>query len=80
MIQTPSSFSVAITPSDSTSLTNGPCQAIYIGGTGDINLVTSASGSIAVRFKRVPAGTILPVSAVRVMDTGTTATNLVAMY
>jgi hypothetical protein len=81
--------SVVITASDTTDLPT--TRAIYVGGTGDIaivmpdhNLALGASAAAAqavdVVFSNVSAGTILPVQAVRVLSTGTTATNLVALY
>lgn len=69
----------AITPSDGTPLTWGPCRAIYVGGAGNIVLIP-ANGTTAVTFTGVLAGTILPVMASSVESTLTTATNLVALY
>lgn len=68
---------VAVTPSDSTNLANGDCRAIYVGVSGDITLDTPNQTSVL--FKAVPVG-ILPVVTRRVRATGTTATNLVALY
>jgi hypothetical protein len=68
----------AVTPSDSTDLTNGECRALYIGGTGAVSL--DVGNSTAVVFAGVPAGTVLPVRAKRVRSTGTAATNIVALY
>ena len=67
----------AITPSDSTNF-NYTVRGIYVGGTGNVAAVTE--GGTAVTFSSVPAGTILPVRAVRVNSTSTTATNLVGLY
>lgn len=65
----------AVTPSDSTELN---CRALYVGGTG--NLVLQMPGrEETVTFNNVLAGTVLPVSARRVMA-ATTATNIVALY
>lgn len=69
---------VAITPSDGTKL-NRPTDAIYVGGAGDI-VMRFADANVDVTFKAVPVGTILPVHAVLVKSTLTTATNLVALY
>lgn len=65
----------AVTKSDDTVLAFG---AIYVGGAGDVT-IKHAEGGAAVTYVGVPAGTILPVSGVRVMSTGTTATNMVWM-
>lgn len=64
-----------VTKSDSTVL---QFRAIYVGGTGDVAVKHTEGGS-AVTYPSVPAGTILPVSGVRVMSTNTTATNMVWM-
>ena len=73
----PSTLAVAVTPSDSTSFTQGPCRALYIGGAGNVSL---QSGGAAVVFVGLAAGTILPVETPRVNSTSTTATNIVALF
>lgn len=67
----------AVTPSDTTEL--GPCKALYIGGAGNVAVHTTGRDA-SVTFFAVPVGTVLPVSARRVLATGTTATNIVALY
>ena len=52
-------------------------RGIYVGGTGNISLVTSA-GTVLV-FSAVPVGTLLPVIAQRINATGTTATLMVVL-
>jgi hypothetical protein len=54
-----------------------PFRGIYVGGAGDIVVVT-ASGNV-VPFIGVLAGSILPVEGVRVNSTSTTATNMVGL-
>lgn len=68
----------AITPHASTGFTNGCCRAIYVGGTGDVTAVDQDGGTAL--FSAVPAGTTLPIMAIRVNAVGTTATLMVAMY
>ncbi len=68
----------AITPSDSTAIVGGPCRGIYVGVTGDVNILTT--GQNTVTFVAVPAGKILPVNALRVNATATTATSMVALF
>lgn len=68
---------IAITPSDATNFTSGKCQAIYVGGGGNI---TAIVGGTAVLFTAVPVGTVLRVAATRVNSTATTATAMVALY
>jgi hypothetical protein len=65
----------AVTPSDSTVLS---CRSLYVGGAGSV-AVMGLGDSVATTFVGVPAGTILPVAVKRVMATGTTATNIVAL-
>lgn len=67
----------AVTPSDTIEL--GPCKALYIGGAGNVSVWMPGRES-PVTFFAVPVGTVLPVSARRVLATGTTATNIVALY
>lgn len=71
----PAEGAYAITPSDSTTLTN--CRALYIGVSGDVAVVTRRRAA-SVIFKSVPIG-VLPVQCVQVLSTGTTATNILAL-
>lgn len=68
----------AITPHNSTNLATAAC-GVYVGGAGDVTLVPLGQKT-AVLFKAVPVGAIIPVWTTRVNATGTTATNLVALY
>jgi hypothetical protein len=68
----------AITPHNSTDFTANNTRAIYVGGAGNIVIVTENGD--AVTYSNVPAGTIIPIVAKRVNSTNTTATNLVGMY
>lgn len=54
------------------------CRAIYVGVGGDISVDTN--GGLARIFKNAVSGSIIPCGAKRVNTTGTTATNLLAMY
>ena len=73
----PSPGFAAITPHDSTNFA-APCRGIYVGGAG--NVVVVGLDTVAVTFVGVAAGSILPVQAIRVNSTSTTATSLVALY
>jgi hypothetical protein len=68
----------AVTASDTTDLPDGPCRAIYIGGTGNVSLITG--GGSLVTFSSLNSGYVLPLEVVRVRATGTTATNIIALY
>lgn len=67
---------VAVTPSDSTILP--VTRALYIGTTGNLNVVMS-DGSVAVLFSNVPVG-IFPIQVKQVYSTSTTASTIVALY
>lgn len=76
-LQAPADSCSAVTPANS-DLAN-VTRALYVGGAGDLSLIL-ANDSAAVTFVGVPAGTVLPVRAKQVRSTGTTATNIVALY
>jgi len=61
----------ANTPSDTAYV---DYYGLYVGVTGDVT-VQSVTGT-SVLFKAVPAGAIIPGRFIRVMVTGTTATNI----
>jgi len=77
---------VAITPSDTvdigeTTPDDGKAtapQAVYVGGTG--NVVAVMGDGTTGTFTGVPAGTVLPITPIRINSTSTTATALVALY
>lgn len=70
--------SSAITPHDSNELAEIP-KAIYVGGAGDITM-KGMGDSTTTLWAAVPAGTFIPFRPILIAATGTTATNLVAMY
>lgn len=67
-----------ITKSDTTTY-NPPLRALYIGGTGNVS-VDTAGGQPGVLFSALPVGAIIPVTAVKVNSTNTTATLIVGMW
>lgn len=67
----------AITPDDGADLPV-EARAIYVGGDGDLSGVTL--GGTTLSFVGLTAGSILPVAFSRIRATGTTATNLVALF
>lgn len=69
---------VAVTPSDSTDLTNSDKVVALLVGTAGALKVTTADGD-DVTFGNVPAG-VLPLRVKRVWSTGTAATNIAALY
>lgn len=68
---------VAVTPHDSNAQTNLPCEALYVGGAGDVEVITK-SGTTTL-FKAVPVGTLIPIGVSRVRATNTTATYILAL-
>lgn len=70
-----------ITPHNTNSLAR-PTQGIYVGGAGNVTIISldDASASSPITFVAPPVGSILPVKTKRIMLTGTTATNLVALF
>lgn len=55
-------------------------STIYVGGEGDVAVVPENNPSLIVVFKGIPAGGTVPVLVRRVMETDTTATDLVRIY
>lgn len=76
-ISGPAFNAAAVTPHDDNDLAT-VARALYVGGEGDVAVITK--GGNAVTFVGVLAGSILPVSVSRVKDTGTDATNIVALW
>ncbi|MBM6442400.1 hypothetical protein JQF37_02005 [Pseudomonas sp. MIL9] len=74
----PASSAYAVTPSDTTLLSPLP-RSLYVGAAGNVAIVPE-DGIASVVFVAVSAGQILPIRAKKVMSTGTTASNIVAMY
>lgn len=68
-------FGTAITVSNTATLS--PCY-VYVGVSGDVAVVPALQDT-SVTFKNVPQGTILPVKVKKVLSTGTTATDMVAV-
>lgn len=67
----------AVTPHDTNDL-SVKGVSLYIGGTGNVKVVLSGDKS-EVTFNSVAVG-FFPVMVDRVFSTGTTATNIVAVY
>lgn len=75
-LESPGYDAAPVVPSDSTDLTV-TSRAIYVGTSGDLR-VTTASGSVVI-FPNVSEG-ILPMRVSRVHASGTTATDIVAIW
>ena len=72
----------AVTPSDTIAV--GPTRALYVGdplSTGELTVVMfNDNTQTPITFSNVPSGTFLPINVLFVMSTGTTCTNIVALY
>lgn len=68
----------AVTPHDTNNLA-ALTRGIYIGGAGDLKVRLAAEDE-DVTLVGVTAGNMYPICAKRVFSTGTTATNIVALY
>lgn len=71
---------VAITKSDSANFTDGTCDAIYTGDAAADCAVIFAGAASPVTLKALPAGQILRLRLSRVNSTGTSTTNMLALY
>lgn len=74
----PAANAEAVTPHDSNELTYYT-RGLYIGVTGDVVVAMRGDGS-SITFKNAQAGSVIPIRCKIVKSTGTTATNLVAIY
>ena len=72
----PASHGFAVTPSDS-SLLSETTRGIYVGTGGNIAALLLSGASVT--FAAVPAGSLLPARLTKIMATGTTASNIVAL-
>lgn len=66
-----------VTPSDSATLTH-TSRGLYIGVDGD--MAVQMAGGQVVTFSNMYGGTIIPIRAVKVFSTGTTAGNILNLY
>ena len=67
-----------VTPDNAVNLPDGVCSSLWIGSVGHVK-VTTRKGT-DVTFSNVASGTLLRIQAQRVWATGTTASNIVALY
>lgn len=72
----PARNAVAVTPADVGTIP--ATRGLYVGVSGDVKVVMSSLETVT--FVGLAAGVVHPLSVVRVFNTGTTATNIVALY
>ena len=72
--------SLSITPSDTANIP--PTRAVYVGGGGNlkVDMAVDMGGTNVQTFVNVAVGYPLPLQVTRIYATGTTATNIVALY
>lgn len=73
----PAENMAAVTPHDTTALAE-PCRALYVGTAGNVKIKTIMNQDITL--VGAAAGTIYPVRAILVFSTGTTASDIVAIF
>jgi len=76
-VSSPARSASAVAPSDSAPLAKVP-KAIFVGTAGDVHL-RAVDDEASVLFRNIPAGTILPVRAALILQSGTTASDIVAL-
>lgn len=76
-LDSPGGRHASVTPDDDNDLDPTP-RALYIGGGGAVAMHDRDGTSVT--WAAVPVGAILPFRARRVLATGTTATNIVAIW
>jgi hypothetical protein len=73
----------SVTPSNTADIpsisggTNNGC-VLYVGSAGNLKVLTS--GGDEITFVALNAGSFIPVQVVRVFSTGTSCTNIVALW
>jgi hypothetical protein len=72
----PASHGFAVSPSDSALLAE-TTRGLYVGSGGTIAALMLSGASVT--FVAVPAGSVLPVRLTKIMATGTTASNILAL-
>ena len=73
----PATDATSLTPSDTAVLSPIP-RAIFIGQAGDVTV--EMQGGQVVTYSNVQGGTVLAIRALRVHQTGTTASAIVSMW
>ncbi len=75
-LESPAANGFSITPNDSTDLSS-VTRALYVGTAGSLAVILKSGQTVT--FQNVPAGSLLPIRALRVLN-GTTAGALLGLY
>lgn len=76
-LESPAKNAAAVTPSNDNDLTTD-ARALYVGTSGNVRIITT--GGDTVTFTGVIGGSIIPIRTARVTATGTTASNILAIW
>lgn len=76
-LDSPAGRGFQITTNDAQDLPE-QTRALYVGNNGDVRLTTTGGDTFILR--NVQSGTILPIRAVRVFATSTSATDIVGLF
>jgi hypothetical protein len=68
----------AVTPDDANDLANGPCDAIYVTGAGNVAINLPDAGTAVLTS--IGAAQFVECKAQRIKATSTTATGIYALY
>lgn len=77
MDYSPATNALAVTPHDSNEL-SFVTRGLYVGAAGSVKVTMHDSGTVT--FLDVPGGVILPLRVIKVWSTGTTATDILALW
>lgn len=77
-LSSPATQALAVTPHDVNAIAGTP-KALFIGTGGNL-VVRGVNDTADITFKNLPAGSVLPFRAQYVRATGTTASDIVALY
>lgn len=77
LVKSTATEAAAVTPSDSTVFPKST-KGLYVGVSGNVAVVLE--GGSSVTFNNLASGIIHPIAVKQVKSTGTTATNILAVY
>jgi hypothetical protein len=77
-LNTKAQYINSVTPSDTVDLPGGLTAGLYVGTSGNVNLMDTSG--VAIVLHNLVAGVIHPIVCRRVLSTGTTAVNIRACY
>ena len=69
---------VSVSPDDGNDLTRGVCRGVWVGSSGDLAVVTFTGDEVT--YANVQDGSLIPCFISRVKSTGTTASDILALY